>query len=233
MNITNYRKDVSQSIYDNFNSLLESTDVTQLGRLLYRYKFYEKTQHLPGDIVEIGVFKGAGILAWLKILKIFSTAVTNKKVIGFDFFDVDDTNTYLTHIENNIGLKQVLQRVDKNDLIIDCIKQKIYNAGFDESRFILIKGNICNTTAEFVKKNPGFKISILYIDVDIEEPTYYSLLHLWDRIVPGGYIVFDEYEFHSFDECIGVDRFLKEKNIEYSIETTQFLAPTAFMIKKK
>jgi hypothetical protein len=50
--------------------------------------------------------------------------------------------------------------------------------------------------------------------------------------VPGGYIIFDEYEYHRFNECSGVEKFLKEKNIEYTIETTNFFLPSAFMIKK-
>ena len=73
---------------------------------------------------------------------------------------------------------------------------------------------------------------MLYIDCDIERPTYISLKYLWDRILPGGYILFDEYEHHSFSESNVVDKFLKERNIEYSVKSTQFTCPTAYLIKK-
>jgi len=40
---------------------------------------------IPGDIVEVGVFKGTGIAQLLKLREIFIPA-SNKKVIGFDLF---------------------------------------------------------------------------------------------------------------------------------------------------
>jgi len=232
MNITNYDKKTSDEIYESFNNFIFSQDIKLFGKLLFRYNFYKNTSHLPGDIVEVGVFKGSGIISWLKILKIFDSQ-TNKKIIGFDFFSADDTKEYTKETKCGESLNAVLDRVEHNTLSYESVLNNIENAGFDKSKFILVKGNIQYSVNNFVQTNPGFRISILYIDVDLGEPTYYSLLYLWDRIVPGGYIVFDEYEFHAFDECIGVEKFLKEKNLEYTIETTHFYNPTAFMIKKR
>ena len=41
---------------------------------------------IPGDIVECGVFKGSGILTWLKLKKTLCPYAL-KKVVGFDMFD--------------------------------------------------------------------------------------------------------------------------------------------------
>ena len=98
--------------------------------------------------------------------------------------------------------------------------------------YILVEGDVEQTIPQFLIENPGLKISLLYIDVDIERPTYAALKYLWDRILPGGVILFDEYEYHKFSESIGVDKFLKEFNIPYDLQSTNFIAPTAFMIKK-
>lgn len=49
---------------------------------------------LPGDIVEIGVFKGTGIAQLLKLREIFIPS-SNKKVIGFDLFS--ESNNYKKH----------------------------------------------------------------------------------------------------------------------------------------
>jgi hypothetical protein len=230
-NITNYTPETAQSIYDSFNSFMFSSDKKVIGKLFYKLLFYDKTKHLPGDIVEIGVFKGSGIVAWLKILDIFCSN-TNKKVIGFDFFSVGETLDYLKTKPTSAPLKSVVERINREDLEYESVLSSIEKTGIDKSKYILVKGNITVTAKEFIEKNPGFRISILYLDADIDEPTYFSLLYLWDRIVPGGYIVFDEYDFHTFDESSGVDRFLKDKRIEYTIETTNFINPSAFMIKK-
>ena len=66
---------------------------------------------------------------------------------------------------------------------------------------------------EFVNKRPGFKISLLYLDMDIEKPTYDTLVNFWDRISKGGIVVLDEYAHHQWSESIGVDKFLDERKI--------------------
>jgi hypothetical protein len=232
---TNYYNNTiipSDEIYDNFNKFIFSNDIRIIGKLLLRFDFFKYTKHLPGDIVEIGVFKGSGLTSWLKFIQIY-TPHTNKKVIGFDFFSSNDTLTYTNNIDCGDKLDLVIKRVNSDDLTLESVKQNIIDSGINSSNLILVKGDIIKTTKEFVYSNPGFRISILYLDADLAEPTYHSLINFWDRIVPGGYIVFDEYEYHKFNESSGVEQFLKEKNIEYTIETTNFLAPTAFMIKKK
>ena len=45
-------------------------------------------------------------------------------------------------------------------------------------------------------------------------------------------IIFDEYEYHKFDESNGVDRFLKDFNISYDVVSTNWIASTAYLIKK-
>ena len=47
--------------------------------------FLKKSLKVPGDIVECGVFKGVGLMYWLKLLKIFVYG-EDKRVIGFDTF---------------------------------------------------------------------------------------------------------------------------------------------------
>ena len=231
LNIYNNNELPKQATYDAFNNFIFSNEIKLFGKMMYKLHFFKLTQHLPGDIVEIGVFKGSGVAIWLKILKVFSPN-TNKKVIGFDFFSRENVENFTKNIEAGNNLLDVINRVDTNDLTIENVNNNIINSGIDKSKFILIKGDIQYTTKEFVDSNPGFRISLLYLDADLLEPTYYSLLHFWDRILPGGYIIFDEYEYHSFNESSGVEKFLKEKNLEYTITTTDFLQPTAFMIKK-
>jgi len=220
-----------QNIYDSFNNFIFSNEYTIIGKLFYRLHFFKLTQHIPGDIVEIGVFKGSGIATWLKILKVFCPN-TNKKVIGFDFFSAEDVYTFAKDKEVGNSLVNIINRVNKDCLSLLTVQNNIISSGIDISKFMLIKGDVKDTTKEFVNNNPGFRISILYLDADLLDPTYYSLLHLWDRILPGGYIVFDEYEYHKFNESTGVEKFLKEKKLEYTIETTNFIAPCAFIIKK-
>jgi hypothetical protein len=66
--------------------------------------------------------------------------------------------------------------------------------------------------------------------MDIEQPTYDALNHFWDRMSTGGIVVFDEYAHHQWSESKGVDRFVKENNLE--IKSLNFESPTAYIKKK-
>jgi hypothetical protein len=219
----------SQDIYDNFNNFIFSNDIKVIGKILHRFKFFELTKHLAGDIVELGVFKGSGVATFVKFLDIFCTH-SNKKVIGFDIFDA--TNNIIDNFENGNTMKTVYNKVTNNELSLENVRNKLLHINNDSSKFILVEGDVCITTKKFSDENPGFRISLLYVDLDLNEPVYESLKNLWEKILPGGYIIFDEYEYHKFDESNGVDKFLNDFNIKYEVISTNFMAPTAYLIKK-
>jgi hypothetical protein len=227
---TNSKIRTSENIYNAFNEFIFSTDIKVIGKLLYRFDFFQKIKNIPGDIVEIGVFKGSGIATFSKFLEIYCPN-SNKKIIGFDMFKNNEQEILDKYDEKEKKYMNVVySRVDENDLTIQSVTNRLDNMNIHK-KYILVEGDVEYSVPEFVKNNPGFRISLLYIDCDLDKPTYYSLKYLWDRILPGGIIVFDEYEYHSFSESNGVDRFLKENNISYNVISTNFLCPTAYIIK--
>src|SRR5215207_1459399 len=72
-------------VWDAYNTLLLGPDVERIRKLLARYELFKLSLQVPGDIVECGVFKGAGLLYWLKLLAIFAPG-SAKRVVGFDTF---------------------------------------------------------------------------------------------------------------------------------------------------
>lgn len=217
--------------YDAFNTFIFSSDIKVIGKLLHRFDFFKQTMTLPGDIVEIGVFKGSGVASFAKFVEIYCPN-SNKKIIGFDLFKNNDQQILDNYEANDkIQMNTVYSRVDSDDLTIKSVSKRLDNMNIHK-KYMLVEGDVEKTLPEFVIKNPGFRISILYIDCDLDKPTYYSLKYLWDRVLPGGIIIFDEYEYHAFSESIGVDRFLKENNIKYNIKSTNFMCPTAYIVKE-
>lgn len=229
-----YRQNLpDDNIYETFNKFIFSTDIKVLGKLLHRFKHFLNVKDLPGDIVEVGVFKGSGMSTFMKFNEIFC-GKSNKKVIGFDIFDVNEGKRILnndTELDKK-AMTAVYDRVDYNDLSLKSVEKRLVNTGISPDAFILVEGDVENTIPKFLVENPGLRISLLYIDVDIERPTYIALKYLWDRILPGGVVIFDEFEYHKFSECNGVEKFLKEKGIEFNVKSTHWMAPTAFMYKK-
>lgn len=232
LNLYNNDSDIhtNQSIYDNFNNFIFSKDRNVFNKMYSRFQFYEMTKHLHGDIIECGVFKGSGLLTWLKLLNIHEPH-SIKKVVGFDFFDPGFVDDMPDGVDKQT-MKQVFDRVkdlDLNDVSQEGIKNKILNAGFNSDKFELIKGDITLTSKEYVSKRPGMRISVLYLDMDLYEPTYQALRILWNNVVSGGVVVFDEYAYHSWSESDAADQFVKENNLK--LIKTNIKTPTAYIIK--
>ena len=223
----------SDETYDAFNKFIFSTDIKLMGKLLHRYEFFNRVKNLPGDIVEIGVFKGSGIASFSKFLDIYCPN-SNKKVVGFDIFDIETKETILDKDgevdKSNMNI--VYSKVAESELSLKNVTARLDAMQLDK-KYILVRGDVEDTLPKFLEDNPGFRISLLYIDIDLSRPTYYSLRYLWDRILPGGIILFDEYEYHKFSESVGVERFLKERGLAFNLISTNWMAPTAYIVKER
>lgn len=220
----------NQSIYDSYNNLMFSSERNIIFKLLMRHRLYEMIKDIHGDIVECGVFKGAGIALWLKMMEM-DHPHDIRKVIGFDYFGNDFVEKLSDPIDS-MAMKQVFDRcsnLSQDDISIEGITAKLLNAGFPSDKFELVKGNISVTSSDFLKNRPGFRISILYMDLDIDEPTYDTLCNLWSRVVPGGLVVFDEYAYHSWTEANAVDRFVEEKGL--TLHKLNIKSPNAYIVK--
>ena len=131
-------------------------------------------------------------------------------------------------------MKSVYNKVHKEELSLEAVRNRLENIIPNiDNRIKLIQGDVEDTLPKFIEENPGFRTSLIYIDVDIARPTYCALKYLWDRLLPGGIILFDEYEYHVFSESEGVDKFLKERNLKYNLISTDWIAPTAYLRKEQ
>ena len=211
-------------IWECYNNLLLSDDISRIRKTLARYELFKKTLHIPGDIVECGVFKGVSFMFWLKCLKIFSSN-SSKKVIGFDTFSEFSQN--LQEKEKISAKKYVAESDFKGINPADLSKtaKKIFN-----NRFELVKGDIGETSKKYVSKNYGFKISLLHLDLDTYSGTKASLINFFSKVSKGGIIILDEYGNRGWGETDAVDEFLEEKNYKVKLlDNTE--SPTGYIVK--
>lgn len=233
MEFSNNEKQVintPQSVYDSFNDFIFSNDTKVFAKLVARANLFKQVSDVPGDIVECGVFKGSGILTWLKLKSVF-TPNAFKKIVGFDFFN---TKQLLNNL-HGIDKERMENLFTSRNFSLDCsyvdvLKSTIANAGFNSSHYELIEGDVSITSNEYVKTRPGAKISLLYLDLDLEKPTYDTLESFWDIISYGGMVVFDEYAYHQWSEARGADRFFNPRKIK--IHNLPYNSPTAYVIKE-
>ena len=211
VNIYNEIQATHQSIYDFYNNFIFSNDNRVFNKMIKRTELYLNVKDIVGDILEFGVFKGASIALWCKLINMYEpNSIT--KAIGFDFFNPQQVVDELDGLNKEM-MMDVVNRVEKSDLSLEGVQEKL--SVFDSSRYKLIQGNAVSSSSTFLTNNPGLKIKLLYMDLDVGEPTYEILLKLWNNVSINGIIVFDEYAYHQWDESVGVDKFLKTIHGKY------------------
>jgi len=189
-----------------------------LKRFLAHYEFFRKTIELPGDIIELGVYRGTSLMSWANFLEIRNMGDRQKQVFGFDNFK-GFVNFDKEDGKEDKERGKMLEGFDGGafeEILEDAISI------FDKDRFIpykkrvvLVKGNIEETVPVFVEDNPGLRISLLHFDCDVYKPTKIALEELWPLVVRGGVVLFDEYGLRPWQgESIAVDEFFKDKDIK-------------------
>jgi len=212
------------SLWDSYNTLLLSPDTDRIRKLLVRYELFKMTLDIPGDIVECGVFKGAGWMYWLKLLELYARG-EQKRVIGFDTFGsfADSLLDYERESAKAFTDEAAFEGVNPDDIIASAHK-----AGFTNAE--LVPGDVTETLTEYIKRNPGFRISLLHLDFDTYHGTKVALEHMYDLVTPGGLILLDEYGKRGWGESDAVDEFFSGKGVEIKAVRNSF-QPTAYIKK--
>ena len=76
--------DMPQEFYDHFNEFIFANESKVFEKLVSKVQLVTYVKDVPGSIVELGVFKGSGLVAWLKVCRALNL---RKRVYGFDFFN--------------------------------------------------------------------------------------------------------------------------------------------------
>ena len=91
-----------------------------------------------------------------------------------------------------------------------------------------VKGDIATTGPEFVKRHTGFKIALLYMDVDFYDPTRAALQTFIPVMQPGGIIAFDQYNIaQQHGETRAADEILAEYGLQVMRDPSP-ITPTAY-----
>jgi predicted O-methyltransferase YrrM len=79
----------------------------------------------------------------------------------------------------------------------------------------LVKGWFDESLPEFIKTSPHVSFALVHMDSDLYESTLVALSHVWERVVPGGVVVFDELFHKDFPgETRAFWDFFKDKRVE-------------------
>lgn len=160
---------------------------------LYRYEMFKRVLSVQGSVVECGVLFGGGLMAWAQLSAILEPMNHQRRIIGFDTFD----GFVGISEEDEKGTSSFLHKGDYAVDSYDDLKEGI--GLYDTNRFLrhipkveLVKGDICQTLPQYLEAHPQLVVSLLYVDLDLFEPTKAALEHLVPRMPKGGIIAFDQ-----------------------------------------
>ena len=163
-----------------------------LKRFLAMYEIFKLALPIKGSIVECGVFKGFGVMTWAKLSAMLEPENLTRRIYAFDTFAGfpsvhENDRTKITDVTTG-GLY-----ADSHDELQALI------AEYDRDRFLghiekvhLIRGDVVETIPPFLEQHPHLVVSLLFLDMDLFEPTKSALRHFVPRMPKGALLVFDE-----------------------------------------
>jgi len=200
---------------ENFPKYVRRQNLT---RFLAQYELYKRILNVKGSIIERGVFRGGGIMAWAKLGAILEPVNLTRRIYGFDAFEAFPA----THHKDRASSSKT--RV--GDLRSDSLEElnelvRIY----DKNRYLshigkvkLIKGNATETIPRFVQENKHLVVSLLFLDFDLYEPTKVAIESFLPRMPKGAIVAFDELDNPIWPgetlaalETVGINRLRLER----------------------
>jgi O-methyltransferase len=156
------------------------------------WSLVKRTETLGGGILEVGVWRGGtGAL----MAKRAQLAAANDPVYLCDTFEgVVKAGAHDTTYKGG-------EHADTAQHMVDGLVRRL-----DLKNVRILKGIFPEETAHLV--DPGARFRLCHIDVDVYESAKDVMDWIWDRMVPGGIVVYDDY---GFSVCEGITKYVNEQ----------------------
>lgn len=205
-----------------------------LPRFLSHYELFRQAVDLPGSIVELGVYYGAGLFTWAMLLDVFCPFDVSRRVYGFDSFrGLPVLSPEDGPPNRSAGKYEAAFRAPEAHVRRLLEIRNRDGAGRGEARAEIISGDVAESMPRFLAAHPGLRISLLHFDLDLYEPTKIALELLYPRVVKGGVVCFDEYGLEPWEgETRAVDEYFAKQAEPPTLRKHPFtLAPHGYFIK--
>lgn len=142
------------------------------------------------SMIEIGVWRGGTASIIGKKLSLQNSNATFYLADTFTgVAKASDQDTFYNGNEHNDTSKEIVENITKD-------KYKHYQ---------ILTGIFPDETGHLIK--PSEKFSFCHIDVDVYDSSKGIVDWIWDKLIIGGVIIFDDYGFHT---CDGVTKYVNE-----------------------
>ena len=191
----NYINSLEQLENKHISDFALHTPINSIQRFLARYELMKMVQDIPGAIMELGVCSGNGLMSLVHCHNVLQPTYRYREFYGFDTFEgfpsVHENDIADVKWEKGDFCNESYDRLTK---IIDIHNNYYYLP----TNVQLVKGDATKTIPDFLQNNRHVIISLLYLDMDIYEPTKVALKELLPRMAKGSIVAFDELNWRSF-----------------------------------
>lgn len=166
--------------------------------LVDKYRCYElwqlvkQSKDIPGALIEVGVWRGGSAALIAKSAR--TVGVVNTLYLCDTFCGVVKTSAKDAYYRGG----------EHADTSPDTVKKLLNHHELLEGVTIL-EGIFPDDTSQYIAE-PAFRFC--HIDVDVYESARGVMTWVWDRLSPGGIVVFDDY---GFEGCDGVTKYVNEQ----------------------
>jgi hypothetical protein len=185
---TSLRGLAAADTWDHENGFYWFSDPRRIHKLLAHWELYRRIVDLPGDVVECGVYKAASLVRWATFRDGLEAARA-RRIVAFDAF-----GAFPRDAVSGADDRAFIDRFEAagDGLSPDEVRAVLEGKGLGEN-VRLVPGDVRATIPAWLREAPATRIALLHLDMDVHEPTAFALEHLWDRVVPGGLLVIDDY----------------------------------------
>jgi hypothetical protein len=152
---------------------------------------------VPGDLIETGVWRGGATIFMRGILKAYG--VHDRTVWVADSFEglpKPDPEKFPLEAATHDGkmMKDVFHHLA---VTLDEVRENFARFGLLDDQVRFLKGWFKDT----LPSAPIERLAILRLDGDFYESTMDGLVHLYDKVSLGGYVIVDDYGEESWTYC--------------------------------
>lgn len=196
-----------QEFSDLYNSIRNNTLVDRT-RCYSIYRLIEQITSVPGDILEVGTWRGgtAGI---------FTKKAPEKTVYLADTFEGVVKSSDWEHYEDKAHSDT------SEELVVNFLKSDL-----KVSNFKILRGIFPEDTGKDIENN---QFAMVYLDLDVYLSTKDAFNYVWDKVSKNGIVVFDDYGMIS--ACSGISKFVDEIKDDDDKIFVQNLNGQAYIIK--
>ncbi len=175
-----------------------------IGRIFYVESMLRRIEAIEGAVVECGVSIGHGLLYFTLLSELMGT---DRKFWGFDSFSGFPQSTGPDTKSDGSFQVEKGDYGTPTEMVHRVLSDGRVSGELINNKLQLVKGYFEDTLLDFNEP-----IALLHLDCDLHDSILTCLNYLYDNVVPGGLIIFDEYLDPNFPGAkTAVDKFFADK----------------------